>query len=61
MTEVEQTVSVAEAARRLGMSTHDAYTLVFAKRLESQEAPSGRRVIPISAIEQWRTTHPVSA
>jgi hypothetical protein len=60
MTDVEETMSVAEAARRLGMTTHDAYTLVLSRRLESVESPSGRRVIPISAVERWRATRPVS-
>jgi excisionase family DNA binding protein len=58
---VEQTMSVAEAAERLGVSIQDAYTLVFSKQLKSVEAPSGRRLIPILVVEEWLKTHPVSA
>jgi hypothetical protein len=61
MSDVEDTVSVAEAAKRLGLTTDEAYSLVFAKELESIEATSGRRVVPISAIERWQAAHPVSA
>jgi hypothetical protein len=61
MSDVEDTVSVAAAARRLGLTTEEAYSLVFSKQLESVEAASGRRLVPISAIEHWQATHPVSA
>jgi hypothetical protein len=61
MIDVEDTVSVAEAARRLGVTTEEAYSLVFAKQLESVEAASGRRVVPTSAIDRWRAAHPISA
>jgi hypothetical protein len=61
MVEVEQTMSVAEAAERLGISVQDAYLLVFSKQLKSVEAPSGRRLIPVHVIEEWLRTHQVSA
>jgi hypothetical protein len=61
MSDVEDPVSVAEAARRLGISTEKAYELVFARQLDSTETPTGRRVVPIAAIARWRDTHPVSA
>jgi len=60
MNDVDDTVSVAEAARRLGLSTEEAYELVLARQLESTETSTGRRVVPISAIVRWRGTHPVS-
>jgi hypothetical protein len=58
---MEETVSVPEAARRLGMTTEEAYTLVFLRELRSVEAPSGRRIIPIAAIDRWKSSHPTSA
>ena len=61
MGDMEQTMSVAEAAERLGVSIQDAYTLVFSKELKSVEAPSGRRLIPVDVVEEWLQTHPVSA
>ena len=47
-------VSVAEAGRLLGMTTAEAYDLVFTRQLKSVEAPSGRRLVPLSAIEDWK-------
>jgi excisionase family DNA binding protein len=61
MVDVEETISVAEAAERLGISGEDAYMLVFSKKLRSIEAPSGRRLIPVDAVDEWLRTHPVSA
>jgi len=61
MNDMEDTVSVAEAARRFGLSTEEAYELVIARQLESTETPTGRRVVPVGAIARWRDTHPVSA
>ena len=61
MSDIEDTVSVAEAARRLGISTEEAYELVLSRQLESAETPTGRRVVSIAAIARWRDTHPVSA
>ena len=61
MSDVDDTVSVAEAARRLGISTDAAYKLVFSRQLDSTETSTGRRVVPIAAITRWRDTHPVSA
>ena len=57
----ESTVSVAKAAKLLGMSIEEVYDLVFQLRLASVEAPSGRRVVPVSVIEQWQRDHPVHA
>ena len=61
MVDVDQTMSVADAAERLGISVQDAYTLVFSKQLKSVEAPSGRRLIPVHVVDEWLRTHPVSA
>ena len=57
----EGTMSVAKAAQLLGMSLDDAYDLVFRKRLRTVEAPSGRRVVPVSVVEAWLREHPVPA
>ena len=61
MVDVEDTISVAEAAERLGISGEDVYMLVFSKQLPSVEAPSGRRLVPVTAVNGWLRTHPVSA
>jgi len=47
-------VSVAEAARLLDMTIDEVYDLVFTRRLKSVEAPSGRRLVPLAAIEAWK-------
>jgi excisionase family DNA binding protein len=60
MSDVEETLSVAEAARRLRLTTEETYRLVFSKRLPTVEAASGRRLVPVSAIERWQQEHPVS-
>lgn len=52
------TVSVSKAAELLGLSVDEAYDLVFSRRLISVEAESGRRVVPLEAIEAWRQRHP---
>ena len=58
MTSVESdAVSVAEAARLLGMTTRETYDLVFTRQLKSVAAPSGRRVIPRAAIGDWKRQH----
>ena len=61
MRKVEETVSIPEAACLLGLTTEEVLNLVFLKELGSVEAPSGRRIVPISAIERWRLAHPVTA
>jgi hypothetical protein len=63
MTDVdpEGTVSVAKAAKLLGITVEEAYGLVFQQRLATVEAPSGRRVIPVTVIEQWQRDHPIHA
>jgi excisionase family DNA binding protein len=50
----EDVVSVAEAARLLGMTVDEVYELVFTRRLKSVEAPSGRRLVPRAAIDAWK-------
>jgi excisionase family DNA binding protein len=50
----EQTISVSEAAERLGITTEEAYELVFARRLRTVETATGRRVVPIEALGQLR-------
>jgi hypothetical protein len=57
----EGTVSVAKAAKLLGVTTKEAYDLVFSKRLATVEAPSGRRVVPLGAIGAWKREHPIHA
>ena len=57
----EGTVSVARAAKMLGMTIDEAYDLVFEKRLETVEAPSGRRVVPVAVVEAWQREHPIHA
>jgi len=57
----EGTVSVARAAKLLGMSIDDVYELVFQKRLATVEAASGRRVVPMTVVEEWKREHPVHA
>jgi len=57
----EGTMSVARAAKLLGMTLDEAYDLVFRKRLHTVEAPSGRRVVPVSVVETWLREHPVPA
>jgi hypothetical protein len=61
MAEMPETVSVAEAAERLRIRGERAYMLVFSRQLRSVEAPSGRRLVPVDAIDEWRRAHPVSA
>jgi hypothetical protein len=51
---MEQTISVPEAAERLGITTAEAYALVFARTLQTVESPSGRRVVPLEALEALR-------
>ncbi len=50
----EGTLSVTEAAEILGMTAREAYDLVFRRQLRTVEAPSGRRVVPLEAIDAWR-------
>ena len=57
----EGTVSVAKAAKLLGMTLEEAYALVLQRRLLTVEAPSGRRVVPVSVIEEWRRDDPIHA
>lgn len=47
-----QTISVTEAAERLGITTEEAYDLVFARSLRTVESPTGRRVVPIEALDE---------
>lgn len=49
---MEQTISVTEAAERLGITTAEAYDLVFARRLRTVESPTGRRVVPLEALRE---------
>ncbi len=57
----EGTVSVAKAAKLLGITLEEAYDLVLQQRLISVEAPSGRRVVPVSVIEDRQRDHPIHA
>jgi hypothetical protein len=61
MTAMEDLVSIPEAARQLGITTEEAYDLVFGRQLRSVESESGRRLVPVAVIIEWRTQHPVSA
>jgi hypothetical protein len=49
---MEQTISVTEAAQRLGITTTEAYELVFARRLRTIEGPTGRRLVPLDALTE---------
>jgi excisionase family DNA binding protein len=51
----EQTISVPEAAERLGITTAEAYQLVFAGRLRTVESPTGRRIVSLDALEVYRS------
>jgi hypothetical protein len=53
----EQAMSLPETADLLGMTTEDVFDLVFSGQIQSVETPSGRRVVPRSAIESWTTSH----
>ena len=57
----EGTVSVAKAAKLLGITLEEAYDLVFQQRLSSVETPSGRRVVPVTVIEDWQRDNPIHA
>jgi hypothetical protein len=57
----DDVVSVARAAKLLGMTTAQAYDLVFTRRLKSVEAPSGRRLVPLTAIDDWKKQHTSAA
>ncbi|HVM12805.1 MAG TPA: hypothetical protein VM287_00540 [Egibacteraceae bacterium] len=52
---MEQTISVTEAAQRLGITTAEAYELVFARRLRTVEGPTGRRLVPLEALAELGT------
>lgn len=52
---LSQTISVTEAAERLGITTDQAYKLVFARELRTVESPTGRRVVPIDAVDETMT------
>lgn len=51
----EQTISVPEAAERLGITTAEAYELAFARQLRTVKSPTGRRVVPLEALDEQRT------
>jgi excisionase family DNA binding protein len=49
----DQTISVSEAAERLGITTDEAYELVFARTLRTVESSTGRRVVPVAALDEY--------
>jgi hypothetical protein len=49
-----ETVSMGEAAERLGLTIEEVFDLVFDRVLRSIAAPSGRRIIPLDALEDYR-------
>ncbi len=49
-----ETVSLPEAARRLGLTMAEVWDLVMDRGLRSVAAPSGRRVVPLDALEDYR-------
>jgi len=57
----EDAVAVWEAAELLDMTIADVYDLVFSRQLASVEAPSGRRLVPRSAVEAWKTAQTARA
>lgn len=50
---MQEPISVSEAADRLGITTAEAYELVFARELPTVESRTGRRVVPIEALEKY--------
>ncbi|MGI8874665.1 MAG: hypothetical protein ACR2KP_10120 [Egibacteraceae bacterium] len=58
---MEDLVSIPEVARQLGIATEEAYDLVLGRQLRSVESESGRRLMPVEVISEWRAQHPVSA
>jgi hypothetical protein len=52
---MDQTISVPEAARRLGITPDEAYELVFARTLRTVEGPTGRRLVPLDALAELST------
>jgi hypothetical protein len=50
----EGTISVTEAAEILGLTGSEAYLLVFRRKLKTVAAPSGRRVVPLEVIDEWK-------
>jgi hypothetical protein len=52
MLDARELLSVPEAARRLGMTTEACYELVFTRRLRTVVSPTGRRLVPVDAVEQ---------
>lgn len=58
MATMAEPMSVVAAARRLGITTEAAYDLVFRRQLRSVAAPSGRRLVPDEAVEEWLSQHP---
>lgn len=59
MDEVDELLSVPEAARRIGLTTEATYDLLFTRQLPSVESTSGRRLVPADAISEWLVAHPV--
>jgi excisionase family DNA binding protein len=51
----EDVVEVWEAAELLGIPIPETYDLVFSRQLASVEAPNGRRLVPRTAIDAWKT------
>jgi excisionase family DNA binding protein len=47
----DPTMSVAEAAERLGITVANAYELVFAGELRTVAGQTGRRLVPVDALE----------
>jgi hypothetical protein len=50
---MQRTISVSEAADHLGITTEEAYELVFALELRTVESETGRRVVPIDALDDY--------
>lgn len=47
----DQTISVAEAAERLGVTVAEAYELVFAGELRTVAGRTGRRLVLVDTLE----------
>lgn len=54
MSRTAETISVTEAAQRLGITPEEAYRLVFARKLRTVEGPTGRRLVPLEALTEYR-------
>jgi hypothetical protein len=53
-------LALPEAARRLGLTAEETSALIFTRQLRSVESPTGRRLVPIRAVDDWLASHSTS-